>query len=192
MNALAPEHLDDLRRSGLSDATIAALQFEAVRPGDLCIAGAESAFRIPYFEANGTRNCAERWKLFPPIKREHGTQKYHQPGGSDPQLYLPPLQGWQRILRDAHQPLVFSEGEKKCAKACQEGLCAIGVAGTWNWRQRADHGERLTIPLLDQIAWEGRPVELVPDSDAWRPDKQRTVLAGFYALAMHLDRKSVV
>jgi len=42
MLTLAPEHLDDLRRSGLIETTIEVLQFKSVRPHDL-IHGIESA-----------------------------------------------------------------------------------------------------------------------------------------------------
>ena len=72
MRPLAPEHWEDLRRSGLSDETIAALQVEAVRPHDIKLPGVTSAYRLPYFELSGRRNCFERWKLFPPIVGKDG------------------------------------------------------------------------------------------------------------------------
>ena len=33
-------------------------------------------------------------------------------------------------------------------------------------------------------------MEIVPDSDAWRPEKEKDVLAGFYALAMELKERA--
>lgn len=81
--------------------------------------------------------------------------------------------------------VVITEGEKKAASLCQYGIPTIGIAGTWNWRQKLDSGERLVIPILDQFIWKGRSVELVPDSDCWRPEKHHA-LSGFYALAMEL------
>ena len=65
----------------------------------------------------------------------------------------------------------------------------IGIAGVWNWRNKLDNDERLTCPELDQIIWQGREVEIIPDSDGWREDKRFDVLAGFYALAMDLIQR---
>ncbi len=55
------------------------------------------------------------------------------------------------------------------------GACGAGA--------KLDSGERLVLPELDLINWKGRTVELIPDSDGWRPDKLFNVLGGFYALA---------
>ncbi len=90
------------------------------------------------------------------------------------------------MAKSAGAELIIVEGEKKSAAACERGLFATGVAGVWNWRQQLDNGERLTIPLLDQFIWIGRAVELIPDSDAWREEKQLSVLSGFFALGHEL------
>jgi hypothetical protein len=185
MKSLAPEHLADVRRSGLSDSSIAACELESVSPGDLKLKGVESAYRIPYFNLDGTRNCAERWKLVPPLRRADGTQKYHQEAGTAPSLYLAPLINWVPIASDPQQPIIITEGEKKAASACQHGIPTIGVAGVWSWRQKLDTGERLVLPALDQIVWTGRPVEMIPDSDVWKRDKL-PALCGFYALGQEL------
>lgn len=184
---LSPEQVTDLRASGLTDTTIAALRFEAVRPADIPIQGPRSAYRIPYFNLDGSKNCFERLKLLPPIKDSKGhSQKYWQPAGSLPRLYLPPLVGWASLARDIKTELVITEGEKKAAAACQFGLIAAGLGGVWNWRLRLDSGDPLMLPILDQIVWKDRRVELVPDSDAWRDDKLLKVLGGFYALGQEL------
>ena len=44
----------------------------------------------------------------------------------------------------------------------------------------------MALPGLDQFSWKSRTVELIPDSDAWRPEKERDILAGFYALGHEL------
>jgi hypothetical protein len=185
--SLAPEHFADLQRSGLSDEVIQTLEFESVRPHDLKIPGAKSAYRIPYFELDGKRNCFERWRLFPVVVRtDGGKQKYHQPPGSDPSLYLPPLFPWKTVARQPASPILFVEGEKKAAAGCAKGLFAIGVGGLWNWRQRLGTGEPLVIPTIDQFQWAGREVLLVPDSDAWRMGRELDLLAGFYAFGQEL------
>ena len=65
MKSLASIHVDDLHASGLSDETITLLQVEAVRPHDIKLARVTSAYKIPYFDLAGQKNCFERWKLFP-------------------------------------------------------------------------------------------------------------------------------
>lgn len=186
MSSLAPEHLADLTRSGLSALTIAALKFEAVRPSDLKLSGVESAYALPYFNLDGSENCAKRWKLFPSVTTPDGhTQKYHQTPGSSPALYMPPLFSWPAVARNPKCDLLITEGEKKAAAMCEQGKSCAAVAGVWNWRMTLDNGERLTIPTLDQFVWPNRSVEFIPDSDVWRADKQ-DVLWGFFALGQEL------
>lgn len=183
---LAPEHLADLQASGLTDDTITACRFTAVRPQDIKLRGVDSAYRITYFDLEGKLNCFERWKLFPALTGPNGTQKYYQAPGSPPSLYMPPLFDWRTVAQDVRISIAVTEGEKKAAAGCQAGLHMLGIAGTWNWRQRTKTGERLMIPALDQFAWRGRSVILVPDSDAWWPKKFLNVLGGFYAFAQEL------
>ncbi|MGC4097194.1 MAG: AAA family ATPase [Nitrospira sp.] len=190
--ALAPEHLKDLARSGLTDV-LEQLQCESVRPHDINVHGVQSAYRIPYFTLDGNRNCFERWRLFPVVQRADGTkQKYYQPPGTDPNLYLPPLFSWQAIARQPRTTVLFVEGEKKAAAGCAKGLFAIGVAGLWNWRQKLDDGKPLMIPTVDQFQWKNREVLLVPDSDAWHADRELDLLAGFYALGQELISRGAV
>jgi hypothetical protein len=188
MSALAPEHLEDLYRSGLHDDTIRALFIAAVPPHELKhLPKVTSAYALPYFNLDGSVNCFKRWKLFPSITTVDGhTQKYYQPAGTSTHVYLPPLLSWTNTARHSNQPLMFTEGEKKAACACQHGLITAGIAGVWNWRQRLDTGEPFLIPTLDQFVWKDRTVELVPDSDAWRDERLITVLGGFYAFGQEL------
>lgn len=130
MNPLAPEHLDDLRRSGLTDATIEALRFEAVRPHDIQLKGVESAYQIPYFNLNGSVNCFRRMKLFPPIKTNSGTMRYWQPPDTLPHLYCPPVLNWQSAARDATKPLVITEGEKNRPVRANRVSSRRGSAGS--------------------------------------------------------------
>jgi hypothetical protein len=183
--SLHPDHLADLRKSDLSDESIKVLRIQSVRPHEINMADVTSAYRIPYFHLDGTVNCFERWKLLPPRKTKDGTQKYSQSAGSDSHLYLPRICPWTSVASDTSKPVLITEGEKKAAKACQEGLSAIGVAGLWNFLQKLDSGERLVIPTLDQFQWTAREVPLIPDSDAWRPDRE-LALAGFYELGQEL------
>src|SRR5688572_28430066 len=110
---LHPDHLTDLRKSDLSDESINALRVQSVRPHEIKLACVTSAYRIPYFNLDGTVNCFERWRLFPPLKTSGGTQKYSQPSGTDSHVYLPPLQTWQLLASQPDKPLICTEGEKK-------------------------------------------------------------------------------
>ncbi len=186
---LAPEHLDDLRRSGLSDATIEALHFEAVRPHDIKIKGVESAYSIPYFNVDGSVNCFKRRKLFPPIKTTNGTMRYWQPTDSAPNLYLAPLLSWPTVAKHVATELIVTEGEKKAAAGCQHGLPTAGIGGVWCWTSTLDSGEKLILPLLDEFQWTDRPVLICPDSDAWHEGNGWNILAGFFALAKELQQR---
>ena len=192
--ALHPDALADLQKSGLSDETSAACGLHSVPPADLTdcpIPGVVHAIAFPYYALDGSPLDFQRWKLF--YDGEPGDlPKYWQPKGSDPSPYYPPLINWQTLASDPTQSLLITEGEKKTLAACQFGLSCLGIAGVWNWRVKLHSGERLVLPGLDQIIWKGRTVEFVPDSDAWRPEKERDILAGFFALAMDLKERGAV
>src|SRR5262245_4220866 len=112
MNALASGHRTDLRASGLTDDTIAALQFASVCPSDIPVHGAQSAYELPYFNLDGSLNCFKRIKLVPAVKDADGhTQKYWQPPASQPGLYLPPsFFSWQTVARNSQTAVTITEG----------------------------------------------------------------------------------
>ncbi len=186
MSDLHPTHLADLQKSGLTPDTIAQLKIRDVSPGAIKIQGVLTAYELRYFHMDGKPNGFTRLKLFPPIQRDGHTQKYHQKKGTDPHPYFPPLIDWQNIASEVTRPISITEGEKKAAALCQNGIPCIGIAGVWNWRTKLDDGERCTCPELDQFIWQGREVEVIPDSDGWLDGKRFDVLSGFFALAMDL------
>ena len=131
---LHPDHLADLRRSGLSDETIVTLGIYSARPQDIPqLIGwnpseVTSALVLPYPGEDGFY----RVKVFPSFtKRDGHTVKYLQRPGTGVQLYNPPLAA--KVLKDPSKPLGWTEGEKKAAKACQEGVPCIGLGGLWNF-----------------------------------------------------------
>lgn len=191
---LLPAHRADLQKSGLSEATIARCGLHSVRPADLKACPMPSvvhALAFPYYGLDGCPVEFQRWKLFY-ADEPSDKPKYWQPKGSDPLPYFPALCDWQALASDPTKTLHITEGEKKALAGSQAGLPCIGIAGVWNWRVKLDSGERLVLPSLDQIIWRGRTVELVPDSDAWRPAKESDILAGFFALAMELKERGAV
>src|SRR5262245_31582983 len=128
-----PEHVQDLRASGLTDSTIALMHVESVDPSAwLKSKGVETAYRLPYTQLNG---CGPFWrdKLFPPATQSDGKQqRYHQPTDSGCRLYV--LESTVESLRDRAQPLFVVEGEKKAASGVQNGLLAVGIGGIWNYK----------------------------------------------------------
>lgn len=184
---LHPEALADLRKSGLSDETIAVCGLHSVRPSDLkrCpVPGVLHALAFPYFGLDGSPLEYQRWKLF--YADDPGDRpKYWQEKGTDPMPYLPPFFDWQGLASDPTQTVFIGEGEKKALAACQSGLPCIGLAGVWNWRAKLD-GEPFLLPSLELIVWKNRTVELVPDSDVWRLEKEQA-FKGFYALGRELQ-----
>src|SRR5438128_11917742 len=131
---LALEHLADLQRSALDHRTIELCGFQTISPSAIHLPGVQSAYSLPYFNMDGKRMDFERWRLFPPVRDANcHTRKYHQAAGSAPHLYLPPLHDWRTIATDPTLAIVFTEGEKKAACACQHGLISIGIGGCWCW-----------------------------------------------------------
>jgi len=182
--SLHAEAVEDLRRSGLSDATIGAAGLYTPAPGDLSrllsarlVDQVRHVLVFPYDgAAHGLpmRRADEfvRCKLFPPVADGQGhTIRYYQCGGTPPRLYIPPPA--RAALADASVPLVMTEGEKKALKASQEGLVSVAVGGLWNWQAAGR-----PIADLDRIDWVERETVIAPDSDVWtRPDLLQPVFA---------------
>ena len=166
MNTLAPEHCADLKKSDLTDETIALMQVAGVPPSEIKLRSVDSAYALPYFHLDGTPNDFRRWKLFPPIKTHEGTMRYWQPPNTSPHLYLPPLLSWQHVATHPQTELTITEGEKKAAAACQRGVITAGIGGVWCWRTTLDNGDTLILPMLDEFHWSNRSVLMCPDSDA--------------------------
>jgi hypothetical protein len=159
---LHPDHLEDLRRSGLSDDTIARARLYSVRPNDIAKIATDpritSLLAFPYTDE------FTRYKVFPTnlkAKTKTGSFRYLQLSQSGVHIYLPP--GVGMVLPNPTIPLGIVEGEKKALKGWQEGLMCLAIGGLYLW---LTHG-RLT-PELKAINWRGRSVPLYPDSDVWK------------------------
>jgi Domain of unknown function (DUF3854) len=178
MADLAPEHLDDLRKSGLTDQTIKQAGLYSVRPADIgkitATPGVISLLAFPY-DANFTR-----YKVFPTdlkAKTKSGKFRYIQPTGSDAHLYIPPMV--QAVLPDITVPLGITEGEKKALRACHEGIPCLAIGGLWNWLK-----DGRLLPKLKAIPLKGRQVILFPDSDIW---KRQDLLEAVYRFGHALE-----
>ncbi len=165
LKKLFPDHLADLRKSGLTDAIIRKMGVYSVPKEKIAqLLGwnpprVQSALAFPYPGTDGF----VRFKLFPPYqdKRNH-TVKYLQPKKTPPRLYVLPTV--EAILTNPTVPLAVAEGEKKTAALVQAGVMAVGVSGVWAWSESDTHG---LIAELNRIAWAKRKIEFYFDSDIW-------------------------
>src|SRR5262249_39296940 len=125
---------------------------------------------IPFFDANGKPTDYVRLKPDRPRQKDGKPVKYESPKGAGNLPYFPP--GTLAALQDPMRPLVITEGEKKAAKADQEGFPCIGLVGVWGWQKKRqkDKGGRGTgvrelIDWLASISWKLRTVYLCFDAD---------------------------
>ena len=168
----APEHLKDLKKSGLSDDTIREAGIKPVPPDQFNkklgfnMDGLVSMYEIPFDEEYSRfKAFYEDGKAF--NKDGSKKPKYMTKKDSYNRLYIPSKV--TTILGDVSIPIDITEGEKKALKACQEGLYCVGITGLWNWKVK---DENRLIQDFDRIALEGRTVYLVPDNDWQKPDRK--------------------
>lgn len=173
--SLAPEHLADLRRSGLTNDTIQYYRIRSVPPGMICqllgfdIPAIRSACLIPFPDPRGGFMNHIRMKVFPPFQDKRGnTVKYLQPRKSGVRLFFPLT---PEDALTGSRPLWLVEGEKKCLAVAQLGLPAVGFCGIEGWHLA---GSSDLLPDFDRLHLHGRVIELLPDGD-WRtnPNVQR-------------------
>jgi len=164
--ALAPNHLADLRASGLSDETIAAAGFRSLSAAEVrAVVGMDAGpgLAIPYagcIHADGSPYV--RVRLDKPFRTKNAhSARYLTRAGETPRLYVPPdslmAANWRT---DTTVKLHLVEGEKKALTMAQAGYPALAVAGVWAWMTNSR-----PLPDLDEIAWQGREVVVVGDSD---------------------------
>lgn len=182
-----PEHLEDLRKSGLTAETIRTQRISDVPPhminqlaGFTVPAAVTSAYVIPYPNPAGGWLPHVRMKVFPPMTDDGGsTVKYIQPPRSSVRVFFPIATMTAVIGSDA--PLWIVEGEKKALAVAQRGLPTVGIAGINAWTEGRGtwrlHSDFDRIPLI------GRVVELVPDSD-WQTHPRVRAAVGALATAL--------
>jgi putative DNA primase/helicase len=177
--SLTPKHRADLHASGLSDQQIAACGFFSVRSAEVvhyCLnwpaRGGElgGCLAFPYRDADGEPTRYVRLKPDNPRESDGKLVKYESPRGSKNRAYFPP--GMRAAIKDPSVALLITEGEKKVAKADQEGFACVGLVGVWGWQKKRDTdfdglplSERELIDDLAQLPWQGRLVHVCFDSD---------------------------
>lgn len=172
--ALHPRHRAELERgSGIPPEAIAAWRPCSVdRAEDLVAAGflpqqwAGPGMLLPVLGPEG-RNGLEVYKPdTSPIGKDGRARKYLIPAGAGARIHFPP--SVRPVLGDPRVPLLITEGLKKAEAGAARGLATIGLMGTWMFKGKNDVGAVTILADLDAIAWEGRQVLIVFDSDATR------------------------
>jgi hypothetical protein len=98
--------------------------------------------------------------------------KYEWPRGTPPRIDCPPL--CYEHLKDASVALWITEGQKKGDALASWGLCAIDFpGGVWGWKSKSEG----VLADLDYIAWDGRVVYVVFDSDVITKESVARALA---------------
>jgi hypothetical protein len=183
---LAPQHLKDLRASGISEELI---ELAKLRSGErsevtqiLGFDPGSGGLIFPYPGTNGTTPVFVRVKPDKPfIDSEGRAAKYLTAKDAGNRLYIPPVYS-DGIFSDTAIPVVITEGEKKALKGSQEldGFLVIGLAGVWCFKTK----ERPIIEDFKKINFKDRSVYIAYDSDVVT---KREVQAAEAALATALD-----
>lgn len=146
--------LDDLAKSDLTEQDALALGWYEDKRGNLA---------IPF--NNGSSLVRTRFTV-PRLHIRNGKQifqRYSQPRGTAPELYLPAIGDfdWNDVKADASIGLYISEGEKKSAIACKRGFPCIGLTGVDCWSRKGG----IPLPQWDEFDLVGREVVIIFDSD---------------------------
>ena len=152
-----PHHLRDLRRSGLSDETIAAAGIHSEdRPDRLqTLLGwnvpkkIAPAMVIPFQGPDGS-NGYVRIKPDTPRTSRGKPVKYESPRDRPNEIYIPPRT--LDVIDDPAIGLIITEGEKKSLKADQEGFRCIGLVGVFGWK----------VAKAERLLYLGSPARQLP------------------------------
>jgi P4 family phage/plasmid primase-like protien len=181
---LHKDDLADLRGSELSDGTIGAMGCRSIDKAKVReLTGVKvscGGYAIPYpglWDQTGGPYLRIR------LREPHNGMKYVSGKGDDPQLYIPP--GFTDLPQG--DLLVVTEGEKKAAKAVQEGIPCVGIQGVFSWSDPGTravekcNGDRVSadtapLPALLELARKYKRVLVLGDSDtASNPQSQKAL-----------------
>lgn len=180
---------EDLERSGIEPRAMKKLNLRPLTREEANeLAGSKRyGYVIPYFNPNGSEKnfWRVRWLEDKKTFGKAGGYRYHQPPNSTPHVYFPPVVlNWDGVIKNPDITLTITEGEKKAAKACLEGLFCIGIGGVWSFRSKKLN--KTFIDDLEQIEWAGRTVNLCFDSDLMYNEQ---VIAALNSLSHELTQR---
>lgn len=149
LSHLHATHLADLRRSGLSDEMIEAMEIVSCSRDELSLLlgrndfkADETGYRIPFTLTQGYNI-----RLMNGISSFDNPEKkikYLRPSDAVVDVYMP--QGIQSLLKQ-YDYVIVTEGEKKAAKAVQEGFPCVAISGVWNWMDQEERARERHLGL---------------------------------------------
>lgn len=154
---LTPAQTKALRPQSKSFFSLASLRlnyFDHAGKPLMDIPGAPPFYRIRYLEKSTE---------FDALVKEDRFAKYVQEPYTVPCAYWPKNFNWSAIINNVDEPVIFTEGELKSAKACKEGFATIGICGVFNWKSHKLGIEWL--PSLEPLNLVRRNVYVCFDSD---------------------------
>ena len=170
----------DLRRSGLTAKDYKTLQLEVMtaEATKKFVGEDRASYKIPYFNLAGERIAFARVRFIENRHgrafRKQGSFRYSQPFNSSPHIYYAPYLDWKAIAKDPSWPILITEGEKKAAKACREGIACIALGGVYGFKSTKRHQDM--IPDFDDIVWKDRAIEICYDADVMMKAQVRQAL----------------
>ena len=182
---LAPHHLQMLTEgSGIAEDVVCergyttSSGYQELRQLGLVFPSNTHTFGLlmPIFTPDGARpthfmaktNSAVPLTVYRPDVPAYGkdgrARKYILPYQALPRLNCHPRS--VPAMPDPHVPLWVTEGCKKADALVSHGACALDIGGVWSWiGSNAQGGKSLALPDFRDVAWQGRDVRLVFDSD---------------------------
>ena len=182
MKNLFPEHIEDLKKSGIDPTRLPAetrlfsLSQKEFQKKSGCKLPQKQEFTALEFQYSEEYS---RFKLFPPVHWGESVkpQKYLQKKGTGTSIYIPTPLDYQA------KKLSFIEGEKKTISGVLNGLKnCIGLGGIWNWKKKGEHEP---IDEIKKLPIMGADIEIIPDSD-WT--QKRQILEGIFYFAVELEK----
>lgn len=92
----------------------------------------------------------------------------------------------RKDIDDPNVPLYVTEGQKKADAMASHGLCAISLQGVWGFKGTNSKGGKTLLDDWDCIAWNGRDVRIVFDSDV---TTKPAVKMAMDSLTAHAEKK---
>jgi hypothetical protein len=196
MPPLTPEHYAMLaQESGIADAVITERGYRSINGAsgytDLKTLGFSQAqarltpgLLLPLHTTDGRQPLTIYRPDQPQPDANGRLRKYLLPKGAGVRLDCPPR--CQPMLAAPTIPLWITEGQKKADALASHGAVALCLLGVWNFKGKNPLGGTTILADFDYVAWNGREVRLVFDSDVVTLPSVRQAVE---RLTEHLRRK---
>jgi hypothetical protein len=129
---------------------------------------------LPIHTVDGQQPYCQFRPDAPRVSKSGEVHKYESPPRTIQRIDIPPI-CWEH-LGNPQQRIHITEGVRKADSLASQGACAIGLNGVFGWRSTNAHGGKTLSPDFESIAWNGRDVVLVPDSDYATNDNVRQAI----------------